>query len=160
MLRRFQASLFIGKKSRYLRKFPMKYFYKFQKNSPILKAFSLENFAPPPCPPKAPPCAPPPPPPPGFVRAAHKFWKKRRFLHQKVRTSVSEDSPSFPFVRKLSALVNPPECGRLLLTAPKQFTRRDGPARQRTCKEEPFCVEVRQTPGKWLIRKKVHNIVM
>jgi len=49
-----------------------------------------------------------------FVRAEHhKFRKIGVFLHQKVRTSASED----PFPH-LSALDNPLDCGRPLLTAP------------------------------------------
>jgi len=43
------------------------------------------------------------------VRTHHKFRNIRSFLHQKVRTSASKDPP-------LSAMDNPPECGRLLWT--------------------------------------------
>jgi len=51
-------------------------------------------------------------------RPHHKFRKILGLLHQKVRTSASEEPP---LVRKMSALNKlplPPDCGRLLWTAP------------------------------------------
>jgi len=61
--------------------------------------------------------------PPLSVQTHHKFQKIRSFLRQKVWTSASEDTPPFPLVRKMSAMdeLLPPDCGRLLWTAPKDI---------------------------------------
>jgi len=45
------------------------------------------------------------------VQTHHKFRKIQSFLHQKVRTSASEEPP---LVRKMSTLENPTNCGRLM----------------------------------------------
>jgi len=62
------------------------------------------------------------PPPALSVRAHHKFRKIRGLLHQKVRTSASEEHPS-PLSAKCPHWTNPlpPDCGRFLWTAPYIF---------------------------------------
>jgi len=62
----------------------------------------------------------PPPPPPLSMRTHHKFQKIRSFLRQKVRTSASEETLLPPLSEKCPHWTNspPPDCGRLLWTAP------------------------------------------
>jgi len=62
------------------------------------------------------------------VRTHNKFGKIRSVLHQKARTSASEDFSCF-VVRKMSAVEwprldkhPPPDCGHLLWTAPYHKT--------------------------------------
>jgi len=60
--------------------------------------------------------------PPLTVRTHHKFRKIRSFLHQKVRTSASED-PLPPCPQNVHTRHNSPGCGRLLWTAPNCIVR-------------------------------------
>jgi len=59
------------------------------------------------------------PPTPLSVRTHHKFRKIRVFLHQKVRTSASEEPPPpCPKNVRTGQTPSPSDCGRLLWTAP------------------------------------------